>query len=417
MSLTSHSLIQLHKGQMEVFRSPHRFKVVCAGRRWGKSRVSIALLLKAAIRAPKQRVWYIAPTYQMARQILWDDLQEELPRRWIKKKNDTTMTIVLRNGSEIALKGADKPDTLRGVALHYVVLDEFQDMKPDTWYKVIRPTLSSTRGEALIIGTPKGFSAFHKLWTLGQDTEMQRRGHWMSWQFVTADSPFVPEAEIEAARNDMDPKSFAQEYLASFENMSGRVYYPFDRTLHVKPCAFNPQLPIWVGQDFNIDPMSSVILQPQPDGSLWAVDEVVLFASNTAEVCDELERRYWRNKAQVTIFPDPAGNYRQHARGESDVDIFKEKGFLRIDFPKKHPPIADRVNAVNRLLMTAAGDIRLFIDPKCKHLIDSLEKVIYKPGTRDIDKDAGVEHSTDAIGYPIHRRYPVKARSIFGGSR
>lgn len=68
----------------------------------------------------------------MARQILWDDLQEVLPRKWIRKKNDTTMTIVLKNGSEIALKGADKPDTLRGVALHFVVLDEFRDMKPDT---------------------------------------------------------------------------------------------------------------------------------------------------------------------------------------------------------------------------------------------------------------------------------------------
>ncbi|HCK0860414.1 TPA: terminase, partial [Escherichia coli] len=169
------------------------------------------------------------------------------------------------------------------------------------------------------------------------------------------------------------------EYLASFENMSGRVYYPFDRNVHVKPLQFNPRLPIWVGQDFNIDPMSSVILQPQPNGELWAIDELVLFSSNTAEVCDELERRFWRWKSQITVFPDPAGAYRQHARGESDVDIFKEKGFLRVDYSKKHPPIADRVNAVNRMLMTASGDIRLYIDPKCKHLIDSLEKVIYKP--------------------------------------
>lgn len=189
----------------------------------------------------------------------------------------------------------------------------------------------------------------------------------------------MPTAEIEAAKNDMDPKSFAQEYLASFENMSGRVYYPFDRNVHVKPLQFNPRLPIWVGQDFNIDPMSSVILQPQPNGELWAIDELVLFSSNTAEVCDELERRFWRWKSQVTVFPDPAGAYRQHARGESDVDIFKEKGFLRVDYSKKHPPIADRVNAVNRMLMSASGDIRLYIDPKCKHLIDSLEKVIYKP--------------------------------------
>lgn len=274
-----------------------------------------------------------------------------------------------------------------------------------------------TRGGALIIGTPKGFSEFHKLWTIGQNVELQRKGQWKSWQFVTADSPFVPTAEIEAAKNDMDPKSFAQEYLASFENMSGRVYYPFDRNVHVKPLQFNPRLPIWVGQDFNIDPMSSVILQPQPNGELWAIDELVLFSSNTAEVCDELERRFWRWKSQITVFPDPAGAYRQHARGESDVDIFKEKGFLRVDYSKKHPPIADRVNAVNRMLMTASGDIRLYIDPKCKHLIDSLEKVIYKPGTRDMDKTGGIEHSADALGYPVHRRYPVKNRVILGGSR
>ncbi|HGU9017528.1 TPA: phage terminase large subunit, partial [Escherichia coli] len=238
---SSLSLVQLHSGQMKVFQSPHRFKVVCAGRRWGKSRLSISTIIRAAAKEKKQRVWYVAPTYQMARQILWDDLQEVLPRKWVRKKNDTTMTIVLKNGSEIALKGADKPDTLRGVALHFVVLDEFQDMKADTWYKVLRPTLSSTRGGALIIGTPKGFSEFHKLWTIGQNVELQRKGQWKSWQFVTADSPFVPTAEIEAAKNDMDPKSFAQEYLASFENMSGRVYYPFDRNVHVKPLQFNPR--------------------------------------------------------------------------------------------------------------------------------------------------------------------------------
>ncbi|EHC4081955.1 terminase, partial [Escherichia coli] len=198
---SSLSLVQLHSGQMKVFQSPHRFKVVCAGRRWGKSRLSISTIIRAAAKEKKQRVWYVAPTYQMARQILWDDLQEVLPRKWVRKKNDTTMTIVLKNGSEIALKGADKPDTLRGVALHFVVLDEFQDMKADTWYKVLRPTLSSTRGGALIIGTPKGFSEFHKLWTIGQSVELQRKGQWKSWQFVTADSPFVPTAEIEAAKN------------------------------------------------------------------------------------------------------------------------------------------------------------------------------------------------------------------------
>ena len=90
---------------------------------------------------------------------------------------------------------------------------------------------------------------------------------------------------------------------------------------------------------------------------------------------------------------------------------------MRIDDPKKRPPIAERVNAVNRLLLTASGDVRMYIDPKCKHLIDSLEKVVYKPGGRDIDKTGNVEHSADALGYPIHRRFPVKTRVILGGSR
>jgi hypothetical protein len=96
---------------MKVFKAPHRFKVVCAGRRWGKSMLSISMIMRAAAKDRKQRVWYIAPSYQMARQILWDALNEAIPRKWIMKKNDTTMTIVLRNGSEISLKGADKPDS------------------------------------------------------------------------------------------------------------------------------------------------------------------------------------------------------------------------------------------------------------------------------------------------------------------
>ena len=214
----------------------------------------------------------------------------------------------------------------------------------------------------------------------------------------------------------MDEKSFNQEFNASFETMSGRVYHPFDRKIHVKNCQFNPNLPIWVGQDFNIDPMSSVILQPQEDGTVFAVDEIVLRGSNTEEVCDELERRYWRSVNSVYLFPDPAGAYRQHARGESDLDIFRERGFKKQRYHRKHPPIADRVNAVNRMLKAADGRVRLFVDPKCRHLIASLEQTIYKKGCRDIDKDADVEHSADALGYCIHYQFPVRKIEIAGVS-
>jgi hypothetical protein len=162
--------------------------------------------------------------------------------------------------------------------------------------------------------------------------------------------------------------------------------------------------------------MSSVILQPQPNGDMWAVDECVLPSASTEDVCDELERRYFRWQPTTTLFPDPAGNYRQHARGESDLDIFKERGFVRQKFRRKHPPVADRVNSVNRMLKAADGRVRLYIDPKCRKLIESFEQTLYKPGGREIDKDASVEHSADAIGYPLEFMFPVRKIDILGVS-
>ncbi|MGY2462251.1 terminase large subunit domain-containing protein [Vreelandella sulfidaeris] len=407
--------ISLHEKQMDVYASPHRFKVVVAGRRWGKTQLSRSMILRAAKRN-RSRVWYIAPTFRMAKQIMWDEILESIPKKWIKKINHSSLTITLRNKTEIALKGADRPDTLRGVALDFVVLDEFQDMKADVWVKVIRPTLSSTGGGAMIIGTPKAFNYLYELWKIGQRPEMQLAGQWKSWQFKTSTSPFIPEEEIEAARADMDPKSFEQEYEASFNTMSGRVYYPFDRNKHVGRYEFNPLLPIWVGQDFNIDPMSSVIMQPQPNGDIWVVDEIILPSSNTAEVCDALEKKLWRWQHAITIYPDPAGGQRQHARGETDIDIFRDRGFKRIKFKRKHPPIADRVNAVNSMLMSASGQIRLFVNETCRETIAGFEQTLYKPGGRDIDKAAGVEHPTDAAGYCIEIERPVRKRQIIGVS-
>jgi hypothetical protein len=401
---------------MEVYMSRHRFRVVVAGRRWGKTQLAKTLIIKYA-RIRKRLIWYVAPSYRMAKQIMWPELMESIPRRWIKKINETTLSILLINGTRIELKGADNPDSLRGVGVHFLVMDEVQDIDPEAWKKVLRPTLASTGGHAVFIGTPKSYNFLYDLYMKGQKVESQDKGRWKSWQFPTLTSPFIAEKEIEEARLDMDPKSFAQEFEASFETMSGRVYYPFDRKVHAQADRpFNPNLEIWVGQDFNIDPMSSVILQPQPTGDVWAVDEIVLKSASTEDVCDELERRYFRWQDKIIIYPDPAGAYRQHARGESDVQILMDRGFKKIQFRKKHPPVADRVNAVNRMLRDATGRVRFWIDPKCKKLIESLEQTIYKPGGREIDKEQSVEHSADALGYPIEFRFPVRKIVIAGVS-
>lgn len=377
------------------------------------TQLSKTLMIRKA-QKPKQRIWYVAPTYRMAKQIMWNDLLEAIPKKWISKVNHSNLSVRLVNGSWIELKGADDPDSLRGVGIDFLVLDEFQDISEEAWTQCLRPTLASTGGHAIFIGTPKAYNQLYNVYMHGQDRQKIRSGQWASWQFPTITSPFIPVSEIEAAKADMDEKSFNQEFLASFETMSGRVYYPFDRKTHVGKYQFNPHLPIWVGMDFNIDPMSTVIMQPQANGEIWVVDEIVQFGSNTEEICDEIDRRYWRHQKQITVYPDPAGGQRQHARGESDLDIMREKGFKRLKFRKKHPLIADRVNSVNRMLKTADGHIKLRINEKCKHLINSFEQTIYKAGGRDVDKSGGVEHSADAIGYAIELEFPMRKIEIGG---
>jgi len=378
--------------------------------------LSRVLIIRKA-QKPRQKIWYVAPTYRMAKQIMWQELLDAIPKKWIRKINETTLAITLINKTRIELKGADKADSLRGVGIHFLVLDEFQDMSEETWTQVLRPTLADTGGHAIFIGTPKAYNFLYEVYKHGQDPEKVRKCEWESWQFPTITSPFIPKSEIEAARRDMDEKSFKQEFEASFETMSGRVYYPFDRNLHVGKYPFNSRLPVWVGMDFNIDPMSAVVMQPQASGELWAVGEAVLFGSNTEEMCQELDKRFWRHQNQITVYPDPAGGARQHARGETDLDILRENGFKKIKYRRKHPPVADRVNSVNRMLMSADGTVRLKVDESCKHLINAFEQTIYKAGSRDVDKSAGVEHSADAGGYCIELEYPVRKVDIGGLSR
>lgn len=405
--------IGLHPKQADVFLDTARFRVVVAGRRWGKTALAKTEMIQRA-KKPNQKIWYIAPTYRMAKQIMWNDLKASIPRKWIIREHETEMSITLRNGTVIECKGADNPDTLRGVGLNFVVMDEFQDIRADTWTTIIRPTLAKDRGEALFIGTPKAYNQLYEVYQFGQDA---KRKAWSSYQFPTITSPFIPAQEIEDARQEMDPRTFRQEFEASFETMSGRVYYPFDRRIHVNSkVKFNPGRPIWVGVDFNIDPMSAAIMQPQTNGELWVVDEIFLHNSNTEELVEELERRYWEHMSSVTIYPDPAGAARQHARGESDLEIFRQKGFNRIKFKRKHPPIADRVNAVNRVIKDASGQIRLLVAPGCTNVIESLEQTLYLAGSRDINKKQSMEHITDAMGYCVEIEYGVKKIVIAGVS-
>jgi hypothetical protein len=391
----------LSPAQQTIVKSLSRFRVVIAGRRFGKTHISIREICKHA-KEPNKEVWYIAPSYKMAKQIVWKKLKNRLnDLNWVAKINETELTLHLKNGSVISLKGADNYDSLRGVGLDFIVLDEFADISPDAWYETLRPTLSDKQGRALFIGTPKGIGN----WSYEIYQNSQNSQDWESFTYTTLEGGRVPQSEIEAARRDLDERTFRQEYMASFETFSGRIYYGFDRALNVvKYEGTTPQV-LYVGMDFNIDPMSAVIATRIGD-TLHIIDEVRLFSSNTQEMVDELKQRFPRSK--LWVYPDPAGNQRKtSAGGTTDITILNNSGFV-VKAPRSHTPVRDRINAVNSRLCSATSIRNLIIDPKCKYTIEGLERQVYKEGTSQPDKDNGYDHMNDAIGYMVDYLFPVR---------
>jgi len=213
--------VTLHDAQMQIFKSDKRFKVASCGRRFGKSYLAAWVLIIKALQSEDKDVFYVAPTFQQAKDILWSILKD-VGQNVIKSTHENTATITLVNDRKIYLKGSDRPDTLRGVGLAYVVMDEYASMKPEVWEMILRPTLADVKGGALFIGTPAGKNHFHKLWLEAQLPENEK--DWESYQFVSTDNPFLDPDEIEAARKSMSTQAFRQEFEATFESFSGGVF-------------------------------------------------------------------------------------------------------------------------------------------------------------------------------------------------
>ena len=345
---------------------------------------------------------YIAPTYRMAKQIAWEDLKALLrEKNWAKKINESELTITLINDSIIMLRSADNPDSIRGIGLDYVVLDEAADITEDAWRAVIRPTLSDREGDAMIISTPKGRGY---LWDLYNDAKHQT--DWQSWQFTTAQGGIVSEEELAQARLDLDERTFKQEYEAEFVDYSGLIYYAFgEHNIVEQPVPSDLRFPIHVGIDFNIDPGCAVIGFQQNSG-IHIFDELEIWGTNTEEMVLELQRRYPDRK--IICYPDASGSQRRtSAGGRTDHIILKNAGFqLRVG--SINPAVKDRISAVNAVCKQ--DNVRLTISPKCSKIIEGLRKHTYKEGTRQPHKDGAKDYShfNDALGYMVNHLYPVK---------
>jgi predicted phage terminase large subunit-like protein len=212
--------VKLLNWQQEVFSDPTRFKIVAAGRRTGKSRLAAWKLILNALQVERGHVFYVAPTQGQARDIMWQTLME-LGHEVIKSAHINNLQITLVNGATISLKGADRPETMRGVSLKYLVMDEYADMKPSVWEQILRPALADQKGGALFIGTPMGRNHFYDLYMYG---EMGDDPTYKSWHFTSYDNELLDPAEIDMAKKSMSSFAFKQEFMASFAAQGSDIF-------------------------------------------------------------------------------------------------------------------------------------------------------------------------------------------------
>ena len=202
----------LHEAQEEVANSDARWKILCAGRRFGKTRLGVQMCLQVALAGG--RAWWVAPTFSIAR-VGWRDIAasaKSFPREIEPKVSLANMQIDLHSGGSIAVRSADNPQRLRGEGLDFLVMDEAAFVKPEVWQEVLRPTLTERKGSALFISTPMGRDNwFYDLWETAEEAD-----NWERFRFATVDNPMIDPEEVEAAKGEVGSIVFAQEYLAEF---------------------------------------------------------------------------------------------------------------------------------------------------------------------------------------------------------
>ncbi len=380
--------------QTEVFNHPARFRMLAAGRRFGKTHLSLVQLIVWAAAKSGSLNWYLAPTYRAAKSIAWRQLKAMVPRELFAEKNEVDLSIELVNGSRIELKGGDRYDSLRGNSLSNVILDEAAYIPPDCWEMVIRPALADQRGNAIFISTPAGFNHFHEWYEQAADEP-----DWQTFAYNTIQGGNVPPEEVELARRTLDERTFKQEFLASFETFSGRVFPEFSED-NIDATVQDMGGPILVGLDFNVSVMAGVICSKVGD-TLHQWDEIAVKNSNTDEVAQMLRERF--PDRQIVAYPDPTGKARKtSAAGVTDHGILRKYG-IKVVAPNAPWAVKDRLTATNWLICNAIGERRMFIHPRCKNTIKGYRSVTFKEGAEDfvVDKDPGLEHWIDGAGYLI----------------
>jgi hypothetical protein len=357
-----------------------------------------------------------APTFAMLRDATLASLfgvMESHDINFDLRKADGELDV---NGARslVLLRSLEEPERLRGTNLAWFGIDELSFTKAEAWLR-LEARLRDPKAKNLCgfaVWTPQGHDwVFQKFVGEPKDGYHCVKAKPFENRFLLDRTPDY----YKRLETSYDPRFYQQEVLGEYLNIrADRVYHCFNPSVHVVKHSYDPNKLLMWALDFNVSPMSSVLVQISK-GALVAIDEIVLERATTEEACQEFATRYGRHRGGLEIFGDASGR-NMHTTGMTDYATVQRflarSGFskVKMSVPSSNPPVANRVQRVNALLTNALGEVRMEVDPRCKELIKDLEEVLYKPNSAVLDKtrDPKRTHASDAFGYLVWAMYGEK---------
>lgn len=409
--------LRYHRQQSRLWNCRKRFICVPAGRRSGKTELAKRKLVLSLLDPkpwPDPRYFFGGPTEQQAKRIAWWDFKRLIPKEWIADTSESDLCIRTVFGSELWTVGLDKPQRIEGPPWDGCVLDESVDLKPHVFSRNVYPALLDRKGWCWRIGIPKRNAPSSRGFKKACERAQQRDADQWGYFHWTSDTVLPPDV-IEHAKKTLDRKTYSEQLGGKWETASGLAYEDFSAERQVRTCPYNPNLPINVASDFNVDPMAWTLCHRYSDrveafAELWARDV------RTQGMLNLLWLKYGKQqRAGFRFYGDAAARQRKTAAAKTDYQLiladprFKKAG-REVNYPLANPPVKDRLQTVNAMCYNAAGQIRLFIDPDCEKAIESMEEAALIPGTWDLVKtndEYDCTHPSDGIGYLICYCYSI----------